>query len=262
MKPVWLALAGVLSVAQPQQWERTFESDIRAVSTVPLGKCLAVMTLSELAVLDDAGRTLWSRDIRPILRWMPWGGTVAVSPQCDWAVIGGSADYRYAWVLERSGARRYVGFAGESPYGVAISPDGTTFAVSTGAGRLYIFTRTGERLHAGRDAGLATELAYTPDGDILPFEGYGARRFTGNGRMLWESRALYCTTYHQPSDSSSITYCVPPHGPGGTLITARARDGRELWEKVVLDGQPAEPVRDARRYAIESRDRTLRVRIR
>ena len=254
-------LVAALQVASPREWQHTFNADIRAVSQVPLGPCVAVMTLTELAVFDETGQRLWSRNVTPILRWMPWGGAVSVSPQCDWAVIGGSADYRYAWTIEQSGADRFVRFRGESPYGVAISPDGTTFAVSTGAGRLHVFSRGGARMHMTRHAGLATELAYTGNGDILPFEGYGARRFTSTGRLLWENRGLFCTTYAQPGDAS-ISYCVPPHGPGGTLITARTRDGRQQWDKVVLDGQPAEPVRDARRTVATFSGSTLTVRIR
>jgi hypothetical protein len=263
MTAVLLALAALLSAPAPRQWQHTFDAGIRAVSMDPLETCVAVMTSRELAVLDAEGRVVWSRDIEPIVRWMPWGGAVAVSPRCDWAAIAGTPGYHYVWILERHGARRFVAFGREVPVGVAISPDGAQLAVSTGASRLHLFDRHGRRQHLIPRAGFAFALAYTPDGDILPSAAYGSSRVTPEGKLLWQDRRLYCRTRAQPPDWWSISVCSPPHGPQGHIVTVRKRDGTVVSEKVFEPDQSIEgEVPEHGRYVVESDGRTLRVRIR
>lgn len=104
-----------------------------------LERCQAAATKTSLYVADPSGSLLWQWRFRDTNRFIHVTNqsTVALSPDCQHAVLAGNVDYKYVWAVDRDGRARVLRTIG-TPLFATFSLDGMTVAVVTGARRGYL----------------------------------------------------------------------------------------------------------------------------
>jgi hypothetical protein len=100
-------------------------------------RCQASATRTTLYVVDVSGSPLWQWPFHDTNRFIhvTSQSTIALSPDCQHAILAGNVDYKYVWAVDRDGrarVRRTIG----TPLFAAFSLDGMTVAVVTGAPRI------------------------------------------------------------------------------------------------------------------------------
>ena len=103
-------------------------------------RCQAAATKTTLYVADPSGSLLWRWPFRDTNRFIhvTHNSTVALSPDCQHAILAGTRTTRDVWAVARDGRARVVRTIG-TPLFAAFSLDGTTVGVVTGARRGYLF---------------------------------------------------------------------------------------------------------------------------
>jgi hypothetical protein len=145
---VTLVAVGVLGAvaalhAQDAQsaWSRLpADGEVIATTRRPLPeRCQAAATKTTLYVADPSGSLLWQWRFRDANRFIhvTHQSTVALSPDCQHAILAGNVDYKYVWAVDRDGRARVLRTIG-TPLFAAFSLDGMTVAVVTGALRGYL----------------------------------------------------------------------------------------------------------------------------
>jgi serine/threonine-protein kinase len=109
--------------------------------------------------------------------------------------------------------------------GVAVSPDGTTVALGSMAGRAGLCAITGELLEdlTGHVAGAVTAVSYRPDGALAAFAG------TDGTTLLWDARAARpAGTLRNPGGSGIGALAF---GPSGAQLAVGDDHGAvHLWD--------------------------------
>ena len=106
-------------------------------------RCQAAATKTTLYVADRSGSLLWQWPFRQTNRFIhvTQHSTVALSADCQYAILAGNVDYKYVWTVDRDGRARVLRTIG-TPLFAAFSLDGMTVAVVTGARRGYLLAPT------------------------------------------------------------------------------------------------------------------------
>ena len=109
-------------------------------------RCAAVVTATTVHVISMTGEELWSWSYRRSSRFLktrvPFAPEpMALSPTCDRVAMAGDSGYRYVWVAGRDIEAKAFQTVG-TPLAVAFDVSGDYVAVSTGASRGYLLTRT------------------------------------------------------------------------------------------------------------------------
>jgi hypothetical protein len=238
-----MMLTQAVGAPQPRaaNWTHTFDAPIVAISDEHAGDCFAVLTREGVSVFSYGGRKLWERDFARLGRYFSAEG-IALASDCSWVALAGTSAYKYVWVLERGGSSRYASLAPETPTAVAIAPQGDVIAVATGAERIHLIapgsakTGTVLRSHAVIETNLITNtLAFTPDGRrLIPTFGYGAAVWERDGKAVWLEPGMVCRMSPVANASWTLSSCEPPHFSSQGTLTARAADGKVLWEKTIF----------------------------
>ena len=105
------------------------------------GRCAAVVTATTVHVVSITGEELWSWNYRRASRFLQGSEPMALSPMCDRVAMSGDPGYRYVWVAGRDTEAKAFQTVG-TPLAVAFDVSGDYLAVSTGASRGYLMTRT------------------------------------------------------------------------------------------------------------------------
>ena len=205
--------------------------DSLVVAWSPTGNCLGIATGRSIRVVSAQGKVLWQWRFGDSNRVMQVG-TVGPSPDCQSVALGGTVDYKYVWIANRNGQRKFLKTTGP-PRLVRFSLDGSVVAVTTADFEVAYVLEPDTQV---RWTGLLEKLpARWPssivrrDVDATPidFSKNDAQRLLG----LWsfmENR--------QASDDGVWVLHVgqPNHGPGDgwvSLFDARTRQRR--WEKSI-----------------------------
>ena len=109
-------------------------------------RCVALVTATTVHVVSFSGERLWSWNYRRSSRFLNTRlprahEPIAISPTCDRVAMSGDSGYRYVWVAGRDVEARAFQTVG-TPLAVAFDVSGDYLAVSTGAERGYLMTRT------------------------------------------------------------------------------------------------------------------------
>jgi hypothetical protein len=109
-------------------------------------RCVAVVTATTVHVVSMSGERLWSWNYRRSSRFLKTRlplayEPMALSPMCDRVAMAGDSGYRYVWVAGRDIEAQAFQTVG-TPLAVAFDISGEYLAVSTGASRGYLMTRT------------------------------------------------------------------------------------------------------------------------
>jgi hypothetical protein len=122
-------------------WSRLpVDGEVIVATRWPLPKgCQAGATKTTLYVADSSGSLLWHWAFRDRNRFIhvTQSSTVALSPDCQHAILAGNVDYKYVWAVDQYGRTRVLRTIG-TPLFAAFSLDGMTVAVVTGALRAYL----------------------------------------------------------------------------------------------------------------------------
>ena len=146
---VWLVAAAVLGTVATlyAQAARSFwlrlpvDGEVIVTTRWPLPeRCQAAATKTTLYVADPSGSLLWQWPFRDTNRFIhvTHNSTVALSPDCQHAILAGNVDYKDVWAVDRDGRARVVRQPSGTPLFAAFSLDGTTVGVVTGARRGYL----------------------------------------------------------------------------------------------------------------------------
>ena len=145
---VTLVAAAVLGIVDTlcaqdarSSWSRlAVDGEVIVTTRWPLPeRCQAAATKTTLYIADASGSLLWQWPFRDTNRFIhvTQFSTIALSPDCQHAILAGNVDYRYVWAVDRDGRARVLRTVG-TPLFAAFSLDGTTVAVVTGARRGYL----------------------------------------------------------------------------------------------------------------------------
>jgi len=106
-------------------------------------RCQAAAIKTTLYVADRSGSLLWQWPFRQTNRFIhvTHHSTVALSADCQYAILAGNVDYKYVWTVDRDGRARVLRSIG-TPLFAAFSLDGMTVAMVTGARRGYVLSPT------------------------------------------------------------------------------------------------------------------------
>ena len=236
-----ILLQGTAQQPRAADWTHTFDAPIVAISGEHAGDCFAVLTREVVAVFSYGGRKLWERDFARLGRYFSAEG-IALASDCSWVALAGTSAYKYVWVLERGGSSRYASLGSETPTAIAIAPQGDVIAVATGAERIHLIapgsakTGTVLRAHTVIETNLITRtLAFTPDGRrLIPTFGYGAAVWERDGKPIWLEPGMVCRVSPVANVSWTLSSCEPPHFSSQGTLTARAADGKVVWEKTIF----------------------------
>jgi hypothetical protein len=242
-------------------WSATLPTAIVDVALAFNERCVAILTKESVEVRDATGTVLW--------QWrFPWQvvvdsyyrSGVAVSDQCDVVAFRGVSEYRYVWMIERSGQRRYFGTRTSTPTALAFNHRGTRLAIGTGAGELILLGRDARPVFRQKLAQWAccmSELTFDPRDRFVLAE---SRTHVGlydatSGRIRWSRH--FNAISAAPDFTRFIAVWTPWHGAEHGEIRRIDRTGRlSSWE-VRGDWALISPTRDefvAMRYQDQQQD--------
>ncbi len=220
LSPAWSNSYSSLGTPPPEQWRRAapaFSYD---------GSCIAIAGGSEAQVISRTGRTLWKWKFGAINRFII-AGSVAVSPACDAIAVGGDSSYKYVWIAEKNGHKISIPFP-STPLGLAFSRDGTSVAVGTGGGRVYLLSRAGKERWSTPPYSVSypSDISFSPDGRFILVRECGAiLRVDGSIVGTYNGCGMSTSTDLR----TIVTSWQPPHGPGPGNVTAQSETGKEIW---------------------------------
>ena len=212
-----LMLAAVATRASAQipgltpRWTLSIEASngITTQTWSPSSRCFGVLTTTAAEVRDaNNHRLLWSWSYHAFNRLIE-AGSIAVSPTCDVIAIGGTTNYKYVWIAPRRGKRTTVRTVG-TPAQVKFTTDGTAIVITTGVGRAYLASLTGQVTWTGDDKDLRSNAPNAPAvfhrADALSFTTWpwiqlGGANLSDDDRLLlsWDEANHGC----DPGDVSS-----------------------------------------------------------
>jgi hypothetical protein len=110
------------------------------------------VTATDVHVISTDGELLWSWNYSRSSRFLNPGSysgwPLAISPDCDRVAMGGDPGYKYVWVAGRDEEPRFIQTIG-TPRVVAFALNDNDIAITTGAARGYLLSRTLETRWTG-----------------------------------------------------------------------------------------------------------------
>jgi hypothetical protein len=217
-------------------WDRVMQARITDIRLSSTGRCVAVSTDENIAVIDSAGRELWRWDFRKDNRYV-LATKIAVSPNCDWVAFAGGQGYHYVWIVHRQGRRISIKTNG-TPLCLDITHVGNRVVIGTGARDLLMLTSGGTRIWSREGDGFvpAQEVSIADDDSAIMISSYGQEILSLDGKTLWSGGVWGVGSMRAARDFKTfVAWGEPPHGPGIGRVSLLDGEGKVMWTRVATD---------------------------
>ncbi len=293
-QPQWISESGPRdSLELLPAWSYTTAGYVDAAPVVAAEKLYALSWDGSLHVLDQTGKTLWTRsfgdtlDATPVLsdellilqnwsrevyaldvasRQLRWRFDYSPSPADDHRQAGlllvDDLVLVPAWngtlfALDVATGERRWDFAGGQPLRARPTWDGTTLYLSSGNGTLSSLTTAGElRWQRSLGAPLLSSPALTPQGVVVVSREGSVNHYDQDGQIVWQRDLTETCYYAAPVYHDQAVFVATA---GGALWKLEAATGRVLWRVAISGPSYATPLIADGRVFVGDNSGTLQV---